>query len=59
MVQLSEIPDGAKPETAALHTPVAAFTVVLAGHVMLGSVASVTVTLNEQVAVRPPLSVAV
>jgi uncharacterized protein (DUF983 family) len=57
-VQLSPVV-GLSVTTEAVHDPVAVFAVRLAGHVIVGAILSVTVTVNEQVAVSPALSVTV
>jgi hypothetical protein len=45
--------------TEAVHKLAAVFAVRLEGHVIVGAMLSVTVTVNEQVAVRPALSVTI
>jgi hypothetical protein len=45
--------------TEAVHKPAAVFAVKLEGQVIVGAILSVTVTVNEQVAVRPALSVTI
>jgi hypothetical protein len=46
-------------ETAAVHNPGSVLAVMFEGHVIAGASLSITVTVNEQVAVLPALSVAV
>jgi hypothetical protein len=57
-VQLSPVV-GLVVTTEAVHNPAAVFAVRFDGHVIVGAILSVTVTVNEQVAVSPALSVTV
>jgi hypothetical protein len=57
-VQLSPVV-GLGVTTEAVHKPAAVFAVKFAGQVIVGAILSVTVTVNEQVAVSPALSVTV
>jgi hypothetical protein len=58
IVQLSAVVGfGVKIE--AVHKPAAVFAVRFEGHEIVGAILSVTVTVNEQVAVRPALSVTI
>jgi hypothetical protein len=45
--------------TEAVHNPAAVFAVKFEGHVIVGLILSVTVTVNEQVAVSPAESVTI
>ena len=57
--QLSAVTGVPSDATVAVHDPATTFAVILAGHVMVGLILSITVTVCEQVAVFPLPSVTV